>query len=194
MIAEAKHPANPILAIATGQCVPTQKKAPGEVPISRGALSGEKLAAVSLLSFSLLFSAPSYALDETKVALRLSLVDAVYRGAGSLVASGRYGGSWGIKLGFWIRDSHVESDAPNALAGVDYVWTKSKWRFGLGTAWIDTENSVNGTRWNFDLSLEYDLSNQVYVGYQHYSHGSRLGIRSSTPNGGWDLIGAGLTF
>ena len=110
------------------------------------------------------------------------------------MVSGRYGGSWGVKLGFWIRDSHVEPGAPNKLAGVDYVWTESKWRFGLGTAWIDEENSVNGTRWNFDLSLAYDLPNRVLVGYQHYSHGSILGIRKSESNEGWNLIGVGLIF
>jgi len=147
-----------------------------------------------LLSSSLLVGAPCYALDETKVDLRLSVADDVSWGPGSTVVSGRYGGSWGVKLGFWIRDSHVEPGAPNKLAGVDYVWTESKWRFGLGTVWIDEENSVNGTRWNFDLSLAYDLPNRVFVGYQHYSHGSILGIRKSESNEGWNLIGVGLAF
>jgi hypothetical protein len=154
----------------------------------------ETRGAALLLGFALLSSAPSYALDETKVDLRLSLADAVSWGTGSNVVTGRYGGNWGVKLGFWIRDSHVEPGAPNMLAGVDYVWTKSKWRFGFGTVWIDEENRINGTRWNFDLSLAYGLSSRVFVEYQHYSHGSILGIRKDESNEGWDLVGVGLIF
>ncbi len=141
-----------------------------------------------------LLSAPSYALDETKVDLRLSVSDDFGFAPGSVVIAGRYGGAWGARLGFWARDSHVEPRAPNKFAGVDYVWTYSKWRPGLGAVWIDQTNDLNGTHWDFDLSLGYDLSSRVFVEYRHHSHGKNLGIRRHASNHGWNLIGVGLSF
>jgi hypothetical protein len=152
-----------------------------------------QLAFVCLFLFA---SAPAWgwSLDETRAGLRLALSADVYRAPGSVVASARYGGNWGLKLGAWLYGNDVEPRAPHVVAGADYVFTKSKWHLGAGVAWIDEENSINGTRWNFDLSLSYDFSDRVFLQYQHYSHGSGLGWRRDTPNYSWNLLGLGLVF
>jgi hypothetical protein len=143
---------------------------------------------------SLVAAAPARALDETRVGLRLSVLDEVTTGAGSVLVSARYGGSWGLMLGTWIRDVHVLPGAPAVLAGGNYVWTKSGWHFGVGVLWIDRLTNYNGTRWNFDFSLSYDLSDRVFCEYQHFSHGSKVGIEKNAPNEGWNLLGVGLIF
>ena len=155
-----------------------------------------RTAALALLCFALVAAAPASAWnwDETKPALRLSLGLDVYRAAGAMVASARYGGGWNVKASAWVRDVHVQPEAPNFLLGGGYVWTKSKWRFGAGLVWIDEENSVNGTRWNFDLSAAYDMSDRVFFEYQHYFHGSMLGIKKDLSNGSWNLMSVGLVF
>jgi hypothetical protein len=132
--------------------------------------------------------------DETKPALRLSLGLDVYRAPGAMVASARYGGAWNVKASAWVRDVHVQPEAPNYLLGAGYVLTKSKWRFGAGVVWIDEENDLNGTRWNFDASVGYDLSDRVFLEYQHYSHGAILGLSKDTSNGGWNFFNVGLIF
>jgi hypothetical protein len=144
----------------------------------------------------LVASAPAraWSLDETKVDWRLALSADFYRAEGSMVASARYGGNWGLKLGAWVRDNNVIPHAPNVVAGADYVVTKSKWRFGAGVAWIDEESNINGTRWNFDLSLAYGFSDRVFLQYQHYSHGSGLGVRRDSYNYSWNLLGVGIVF
>jgi hypothetical protein len=147
-----------------------------------------------LLGAGLLLSAPSYALDETRPDLRLSASDDFVHARGSMVVSARYGGSWGARLGFWVRESHVEPSKANFFAGIDHVWTYSKWRAGLGAVWIDEVNDLNGTHWDFDVSLGYDLSSRVFIEYRHHSHGRKLGISKDVSNDGWNLIGVGLIF
>ena len=155
-----------------------------------------RTAAIAFACFALVAAAPAAAWnwDETKRALRLSLGLDVYRAAGAVVASARYGGSWNVKASAWVRDVHVQPKAPDFLLGAGYVWTKSKWRFGAGLVWIDEENDVNGTRWNFDASVAYDMSDRVFLEYQHYSHGSILGLKKDLSNGSWNLIGVGWIF
>jgi hypothetical protein len=158
------------------------------VAVRRAAIKG------FLLGVVLLLSAPSYALDETKGGLRLSVAEDFVHAPGSVVISGRYGGAWGVRAGFWARDRNAEGGAPNKFAGVDYMWTYEKWHAGLGTVWIDEKNSLNGTHWDFDVSLAYDLSGRIFVEYRHYSHGRKLGIKKDAPNDGWNLVGVGLAF
>jgi hypothetical protein len=148
------------------------------------------------LVFLLLVAGPARAweLDETKPSLRLSLGLDVFRAAGAMVASARYGGSWNVKAGAWVRDVHVQPEAPDYYLGAGYVWTKSKWRFGAGVVWIDEENDINGTRWNFDLSIAYDVSDKLFFEYQHYSHGSMFGIEKGVSNSSWNLVNVGLIF
>jgi hypothetical protein len=152
--------------------------------------------AAAAVAFLTLLPGPAQAweFDETKPSLRLSLGLDVFRAAGAMVAEARYGGSWNVKAGAWVRDVHVHPEAPNVLLGGGYVLTKSKWRFGAGVVWIDEVNDLNGTRWNFDLSVGYDLSNRLFLEYAHYSHGSGLGIRRDAPNGSWNLVSVGLIF
>ena len=80
-----------------------------------------------LLGVGLLLSAPSYALDETRADLRLSVSDDFVHARGSMLVSARYGGSWGARFGCWARESHVEPSAANFFVGIDHVWTYSKW-------------------------------------------------------------------
>jgi hypothetical protein len=147
-----------------------------------------------LLGLVLFLSAPSYALDETRADLRLSVSDDFVHARGSVLVSARYGGSWGARLGFWARESNVEPSSANFFVGVDHVWTYSKWRAGLGAVWIDKVNDLNGTHLDFDVSLGYDLSSRVFVEYRHHSHGRKLGISKDASNDGWNLIGIGLIF
>jgi len=149
---------------------------------------------VALACLVVFAAAPVRAWDETTPALRLSLGLDVYRAAGAMVASVRYGGNWNVKAGAWVRDVHILPEAPNMLLGGGYMWTKSKWRFGAGLVWIDGENNVNGTPWNFDASVAYDWSDRAFFEYQHYSHGTLLGLRRDVSNGGWNLFGVGLIF
>lgn len=155
-----------------------------------------RAAALALMCFAFAAAAPAdaWSWDETKPALRLSLGLDVYRAAGAMVASARYGGSWNAKASAWVRDVHVQPEAPDFLIGGGYAWTKSKWRFGAGLVWIDEENDVNGTRWNFDASVAYDMSERVFFEYQHYSHGAILGLKKDSSNGGWNLMSVGLIF
>ena len=142
----------------------------------------------------LLLSAPSYARDETKVDLRLSAGVDVIHAPGSVVVSGRYGGDWGAKVGFWGNGARIEGGAPDMLAGVDHVWTYSSWRAGFGLVWINKLNRLNGTYLDFDLSLAYDLSAPVSLEFRHFSHGGMFGIDRAAANRGWNLVGVGLIF
>jgi hypothetical protein len=155
---------------------------------------------LALAGLALLASAPLRAFDldvqETRPGLRLSAGIDVFRTPGTVVATGRYGGTWGARLGYWVRSgSDVGPRAPVVLIGADYMLTFWKRvRGGIGLAWIDGENNVNGTRWNFDTTLAYDLSDRLFVEYRHQSHGAALGIRKDAPNGGWNVVGLGYTF
>jgi len=150
------------------------------------------------LCLSLFAVAPARALDlqpdETRPGLRLSVAEDFVHAVGSVVVSARYGGAWGVRAGFWARDRNAEGGAPNKFAGVDYMLTYGKWHAGLGTVWIDETNGLNGTHWDIDASLAYDLSEWVFVEYRHYSHGRKLGIKKDAPNDGWNLVGVGLIF
>jgi len=146
------------------------------IAVGRAAITG------FLLGAALFLSAPSYALDETRADLRLSVSEDFVHARGAMVVSARYGGSWGARLGVWARESNVEPSAANFFAGIDRVWTYSKWR------------DLNGTHWDFDVSLGYDLSGRVFVEYRHHSHGRKLGISKDASNDGWNLIGVGVIF
>ena len=159
---------------------------------------------------ALLASAPSRALaqednrappldlhvDDTRPGLRLSVGIDLFRAPGTVVVNGRYGGTWGARLGLWVRDgSDVHPRSPHVLVGADYMLTFLKnVRGGVGVAWIDDVNNKNGTHWNFDFTLAYDLSERVFVEYRHLSHGAQLGLSDGSPNDGWNIIGAGYTF
>ena len=157
--------------------------------------------AVSLVLGCLALShvAPAWAFDwhfdETKTALRVSVGADVFRVPGTTVASARYGGSWNVKAATWLYDAGVDPDAPRLLLGGGYMITVGSFRFGAGLVWIDkTNNNVNGTHWNFDVSGAYDLTDRLFVEYQHYSHGAILGLKDNVSNGGWNLLGVGWTF
>src|SRR6266571_863252 len=147
-------------------------------PAVRAAMAG------LFLCLSLFAIAPARALDlqpdETRPGLRLSVAEDFVHAVGSVVVS--------------ARDGNAEGGAPNKFAGVDYMLTYGKWHAGLGTVWIDETNGLNGTHWDIDASLAYDVSERVFVEYRHYSHGRKLGIKKDAPNDGWNLVGVGLIF
>lgn len=150
------------------------------------------LTAAAVLSMALV--APARALERPEVGLRVSLYEDVVHAPGSLVVSARYGGGWGLRLGAWVRDSHVEGGAPDKFGGIDHVWKYRDLRAGLGAVWIDDTTKLNGTHWDFDVSLAYDVTRRVFVEYHHFSHGKKLGIDNDVPNGGWNLLGVGWIF
>ena len=135
-------------------------------------------------------------MEDTRRALRLSAGVDLFHANGTVVVNARYGGTWGARLGLWVRDgSDIQPRAPHVLVGADYMLTfLQKFRGGAGIAWIDEENNKNGTRWNFDFTLAYDLTERVFVEYRHQSHGAILGISDSAGNDGWNFIGAGYAF
>ncbi len=162
---------------------------------------GRRKTSIGLLLWAsaLVASVPSRALaldiEDTRPGLRLSAGVDVFRAPGSTVATTRYGGTWGAKLGVWGHsDSQVGQEPPNVLIGVDYMLKIWNLRAGIGMAWIDKVNLMNGTHWNLDLTLAYDLSDRVFVEYRHQSHGTVLGIRSDVPNGSWNIVGFGWYF
>jgi hypothetical protein len=134
--------------------------------------------------------------EGTRPGLRLAAGLDLFRAPGTVVVNGRYGGTWGARLGVWAHEgAHVRPHAPSVLVGTDYMLTfEKKFRAGAGIAWIDDVNSINGTRWNFDFTLAYDLSERVFVEYRHQSHGAVLGLSDRSPNNGWNVIGAGYAF
>jgi hypothetical protein len=155
--------------------------------------------AAGLACLVLLHAVPARAMDwgfdETRSALRLSVSVDVFRVPGTVAASARYGGTWNAKAGTWLHNNGVDPSAPSLLLGAGYMLTVSRFRFGLGVAWIDSVNlNVNGTRWNVDASIAYDLSDRWFVEYQHYSHGAILGVKDEVSNGGWNLLGVGASF
>jgi len=163
--------------------------------------SGRHKTSIGLLLWALALVAgvPSRALalevEDTRPGLRLSAGVDVFRAPGSTVATGRYGGTWGAKLGVWAHsDSNVGREPPNVFIGVDYMLKIWNWRAGIGVAWIDKVNRMNGTRWNLDMTLAYDLSDRVFVEYRHQSHATVLGIRRGAPNGSWNIVGLGWYF
>ena len=157
--------------------------------------------AVSLVVGFLAFSqaAPARAFDwhieDTRPALRASVGVDVFRVPGTWVASARYGGSWNVKAATWLHNAGVDPSAPHLLFGGGYVLTMSRFRFGAGLVWIDKiNNNVNGTHLNVDASVAYDLSDRIFVEYQHYSHGAIVGVQQNVSNGGWNLVGLGVIF
>jgi len=139
-------------------------------------------------------AAPARALDTLAPDLRLWVSEDFVHAPGSLMISGRYGGAWGLRLGAWIRDSHIEGGIPDKFGGIDRVWAYRGWRAGLGAVWIDDTTKLNGTHWDFDVSLGYDLTRRISLEYHHFSHGKKLGFDEDVPNGGWNLLGIGLIF
>ena len=158
-----------------------------------------RVVSLSFATLALLAAAPALAIDweieETRPALRASLGVDVYRVPGTVVASARYGGNWNVKASTWLYDAGVDPEAPRWLLGGGYMITVSRFRLGAGLVWIDkVNNNVNGTHLNFDGSIAYDLTDRIFVEYQHYSHGAILGVQNNVSNGGWNLLGVGWTF
>jgi len=152
-------------------------------------------ALVSLWFCALACSGTAHALQNEAMptSLRLTLSRDFVHAKGATLLAGRYGGEWGLRAGAWLRTDDMEPK-PHWMAGFDHVWMLGKWRPGIGLAWIDQTTNVNGTHWLFDASLAYDFNRRLFVEYRHHSHGSKLGIQRDVRNGGWNLIGIGLSF
>jgi len=157
-----------------------------------------KALAVLVQLGALVFSVPSHALDlsleETKPALRLTVAEDFVHALGSVLASARYGGAWGVRIGLWTHATGFEGGRPAGFAGANYMWTYGRWRAEFGTVWIDKTSDLNGTHWDFDVAAAYHLSGRWFLEWRHYSHGRKLGIAKDKANDGWNLIGAGVAF
>lgn len=62
-------------------------------------------------------------------------------------------------------------------------------RAGVGPAYLQRVNAINGTRLNFSLSLYCFQWRGGGVVVRHISHGADLGIAPDRPNLGWNLVG-----
>lgn len=62
-------------------------------------------------------------------------------------------------------------------------------RAGIGTAYVQNVNDVNGTRLNFSLSLYCSPWKYADIVVHHISHGADFGIARRRPNLGWNLFG-----
>jgi len=148
----------------------------------------------------ILFSVSVAHADETRPAttpaLQLSVSDALKNASGSIIVAGRYGDEWGVRAGFWAHAQNLAAyaETPNVFFAVDRMITVRRLRAGLGIAWIDEVNNVNGTRWNFIWSMAVDLPDRFFLELLHMSHGAALGIEEDKPNHGWNFIGIGRTF
>jgi hypothetical protein len=161
----------------------------------RSARTGLTAASALLLSICFAWPTASHALqfDDTPTKLRLALSTDFIHANGAYVVSGRYGGPWGATLGLWADAGDVRPE-PAMFVGVDRAWTIGKFRAGLGAAWIDKTTNISGTRWQFDVYVAYDITSRMFIQYRHFSHGARFGIKEDVPNGGWNLLGLGVTF
>jgi hypothetical protein len=161
-------------------------------------LSAYRATAILGVTGALAFSAPTQALDlsldPTRSALRVTVAEDFVHAKGSVVVSARYGGAWGVRAGFWTHATGFEGGKPSGFVGADYMWTYGSWRAELGTVWIDKTSDLNGTHWDFDVAVAYDISERWFVEWRHYSHGRKLGIAANEANDGWNLIGMGVAF
>lgn len=65
---------------------------------------------------------------------------------------------------------------------------------GIGPSYIDQTTSLNGTQWNFSISIGCGKIGPFDVIARHSSHGSVLGIAEDKPNGGWNFVGLRMGF
>lgn len=65
-------------------------------------------------------------------------------------------------------------------------------RAGVGPAYLQHVNAVNGTRLNFSLSLYCCEWKGGGVVVRHISHGADFGIAPDRPNPGWNFVGIAL--
>jgi hypothetical protein len=79
--------------------------------------------------------------------------------------------------------------------GAEYVWRP--WKHcapSLGLVHIDHLTPLNGTHWNFQLGLQCQVSERVFVGFMHFSHGRGLGIEENKTNNGFNFLTVGTGF
>lgn len=62
-------------------------------------------------------------------------------------------------------------------------------RAGIGPAYVPNTNEVNGTRWNFSLSLYCYRLRSAELVVRHISHGADFGIARERANLGWNFVG-----
>lgn len=80
------------------------------------------------------------------------------------------------------------------LLEVDREFCGRRWCGALGAAYINRDTPMNGTRWNFGLHVRYAIDANWSIVYDHYSHGSMLGISQDESNRGWNLLGISRSF
>lgn len=97
------------------------------------------------------------------------------------------GDKWGAHFAaFTEREIHA--------IGIDRIWRKGNLSGGIGVAYLDETNRINGTKPNFALRVDYHITPYVQVGWLHYSNGNFLFHWNEKPNKGWNFISVGVTF
>lgn len=97
--------------------------------------------------------------------------------------------SFSLQVGRWTNPRGY-----NSVVGVEHLSRWGKAWFGVGPCYLWHDSALNGTHLNFSLSLGYPIAKRMRIITQHYSHGSLIGIRRGTPNGGWNFLGVQYFF
>jgi len=81
------------------------------------------------------------------------------------------------------------------FVGAEYVWRAGRrCRPSLGVAHLDALTPLNGTHWNFIVGARCRLTQAVFVGVMHLSHGRGLGIERRKTNNGFNFLTVGTYF
>lgn len=95
-------------------------------------------------------------------------------------------GPWGAMAGSWQQSNVVAAD---------YTYRWRRWLAGIGAAYLSRTTHINGTRWNFELRLGFQLTPRMSIVLTHFSNCKRVcHFKRSGPNKGWDFLGAQYRF
>ena len=97
---------------------------------------------------------------------------------------------WSAYAGRWNSD---QFGGVTNLIGAEYRRHLGPLFAGIGAAWLDQLTPLNGTQWNFSVTIGWDFG-PVQALCRHTSHGRQLGIEPDKPNGGWNWCGGRLEF
>lgn len=98
--------------------------------------------------------------------------------------------SWSTYVGQWRSDRF---GGDTRLAGAEYRRHLGPLFAGIGAAWLDQLTPLNGTLWNFSVTVGWDFGRAQAL-CRHISHASLLGIAPDKPNGGWNFCGGRFEF
>ena len=95
-------------------------------------------------------------------------------------------GSIGVFAGDWQK---------SAVAGADYNYRAGRVLLGIGAAYLTNTTFVNGTKWNLELRLGYEITPHIEAILTHFSNCKQIcGFSRAGPNLGWEFLGVGYRF